>query len=635
MTTEEKEKLAQEYFKQGYDCADKGDYDKAIEYYNKVIELKPDTETAYNNLGIAYHNKGDNDKAIEYYKKAIELKPDDAFAYSNLGLAYDNTGNYDKAIEYYKKAIELKPDDAITYYNFGIVYYHKGDNDKAIGYWNETIILKPDYTDAYYNLGFAYYNKGDNDKAIEYYNKAVELKPDFTNAYNNLGVAYYYKGDYDKAIEYYNKAVELKPDDATVYNNIGEAYYYKGDYDKAIEYWNKAIELKPDDAMAYYNLGDAYRKKGDYDKAIEYYNKAIEIDDKYFSQTLQKYNVSKDNPNFTNYKQIYGTSYCIMRLLHVSNTEETLTGFAHYTRKETAEKLLIKDKEDKTSPFRLNSITTSNDPTEGEIAFDYLGLENKTTNKDYQAFIACFTFDPECLNQFRLYGKEQGKEATGVSILFKKTFFAEKPTGLAAGLLMSGSDSVIRDSKTETKEDYALYRCIYIDPVTKQIISLGHKDDYTFFRDVLNGKKDGEKLSEKKQMEINKITKYKKEINHKLKDIRKEFNELKKLINKVKGEKALICDLLINLRYLVKHVAFNEEQECRVVKVAKLSDHAQVKLDGDNIFINTRSIVDYYVDKVYFAPKAADIELFQEKLGYDGVTDIQCLQCTHPIRLPK
>jgi tetratricopeptide (TPR) repeat protein len=67
-------------------------------------------------------NKGDYDKAIEYYHKAIELKPDDAVAYYNLGCAYDNKGDYDKAIKSYNKAIELKPDDAVAYNNRGNAY---------------------------------------------------------------------------------------------------------------------------------------------------------------------------------------------------------------------------------------------------------------------------------------------------------------------------------------------------------------------------------------------------------------------------------------------------------------------------------------------------------------------------------
>jgi len=53
--------------------------------HGEVIELKPDA-VAYNNMGVAYANKQDYDNAIEYYEKAIELNPDDAQAYNKLSI---------------------------------------------------------------------------------------------------------------------------------------------------------------------------------------------------------------------------------------------------------------------------------------------------------------------------------------------------------------------------------------------------------------------------------------------------------------------------------------------------------------------------------------------------------------------
>jgi len=66
--------------------AGKSDYDKAIEYYEKIIELYPNDAEAYYNMGFAYSNKSDYDKAIECYKKAIILNPDYAEAYNNLSI---------------------------------------------------------------------------------------------------------------------------------------------------------------------------------------------------------------------------------------------------------------------------------------------------------------------------------------------------------------------------------------------------------------------------------------------------------------------------------------------------------------------------------------------------------------------
>ena len=66
---------------------------------------------AYNNLGNAYYNQGNLTKAIQMWEKAIELNPDDADAYYNLGLAY-HYDDFDQALFYYKKAARLGDQDA-------------------------------------------------------------------------------------------------------------------------------------------------------------------------------------------------------------------------------------------------------------------------------------------------------------------------------------------------------------------------------------------------------------------------------------------------------------------------------------------------------------------------------------------
>jgi tetratricopeptide (TPR) repeat protein len=69
------------YINMGSVCADKGDYDKALEWYQKCldIELKtlgaehPSVANSYNNIGLVYANKGDHDKAREWFQKWVDI----------------------------------------------------------------------------------------------------------------------------------------------------------------------------------------------------------------------------------------------------------------------------------------------------------------------------------------------------------------------------------------------------------------------------------------------------------------------------------------------------------------------------------------------------------------------------------
>ena len=62
---------------------------------------------AYSNLGNTYKYLGDYEKAIDFHKKALEINSKYADGHFNLGTAYDQLGEFEKAQEFYKKAITI------------------------------------------------------------------------------------------------------------------------------------------------------------------------------------------------------------------------------------------------------------------------------------------------------------------------------------------------------------------------------------------------------------------------------------------------------------------------------------------------------------------------------------------------
>ncbi|WP_077287443.1 tetratricopeptide repeat protein [Thermosipho sp. 1074] len=82
-----------------------GKLDEAEKIYKELI--KENIPEAYNNLGNIYRKKGLIARAIEYYQKAIEIKPDFAECYFNLGCAYMEIDNYSMAIFSMEKAEKL------------------------------------------------------------------------------------------------------------------------------------------------------------------------------------------------------------------------------------------------------------------------------------------------------------------------------------------------------------------------------------------------------------------------------------------------------------------------------------------------------------------------------------------------
>ncbi len=242
----------------GVDYIDVGEYEKAIEYFDKAIELNPNYPTAFYSRGIAYMNLGQYERAIEEFNEAITHDPNYVVAYYNRGVAYAFLNQYERAIEDYNKALELNPNyetlDPIyeAYYNRGVAYAFLKQYERAIEDFNKAIELNPNYAIAYYSRGIAYMNLSQYERAIEDHNKAITLDPNY-EAYYNRGVAYAFLNQYARAIEDYNKAIALNPNNAEAYNNRGVAYAFLNQYERAIGDYNKAIALDPNFAMAYDN----------------------------------------------------------------------------------------------------------------------------------------------------------------------------------------------------------------------------------------------------------------------------------------------------------------------------------------------------------------------------------------------
>jgi len=185
----------------------------AVEFYKKTIFLaeilrfKSDFIAGnYNNRGNAYAKSNKHEKAIEDYNKAIELNPDDATAYNNRGNTYAKSNKHEKAIEDYNKAIELNPDYATAYNNRGAAYAKSNKHEKAIEDYNKAIELNPDDATAYNNRGAAYAKSNKHEKAIEDYNKAIELNPDFSEIHANRGITYSKIGKYEESARDLKKA---------------------------------------------------------------------------------------------------------------------------------------------------------------------------------------------------------------------------------------------------------------------------------------------------------------------------------------------------------------------------------------------------------------------------------------------
>jgi len=495
---------------------------------------------------------------------------------------------HQRALDCYLKLNDYIPNHLSIVYKIVLCYSYLKIYEIVIQYCNQIIEKQknnPDVDKDY--LSYFYFFRGNAYGSIE--NSAFGSKED----------------NYKKAIDDFSECLKNNPKDERVSSYIGYCYIFLDDLHNAARHLVKSNT----DVLEVMNCCKN-------EKVVSLMLDA-EIKDKNNSTLFSKAMSDGEIEDITSkeyiaYRDIYIKVLEIIALLHVNDSNEK--SVAHYTRISTAEQLIFND-----SPFRLNTILTANDPKEGLDLFEFLDL-NKTDNdesSDFQAFIGSFTFNHDSLNQFRLYGKEDDKEATGISLVFDENFFN-------GAIVSCVNPSCLLDNKKNDDGNgkKSLFRCIYVDPVSKQLISIGQREMWTFYREY---DVSGEEL----------YNKYKEYIDGIFIKVKGSLNELKDLINKLDNKKVnVLSELLLMLRYLTKNMAFKEEQECRIVTIENITKNPNIlpeKKDGDftQMYINYQTVKDC-IEKVYFAPKAKGQEMFNIQIKRFGL-NIRSHESTHKI----
>lgn len=668
--------LSEYWVNRGNEFRETENYEEAVLCYEEAVVLDSEDASVFNICGVALvelarirQDEALFEKAFKNFEIATRLKSNYKDAFYNWGFALSCLTEikqdevlFERAFENFGKATDpdtTDPNDASVFYAWGISLSEFAEIKRDVSSFEE---------------------------AYKKFEKATELDPTNDAVFYSWGISLSGLAGikreetlYEEAFEKLDKAIRLNSSNAEAIHYWGGLLYrlsknkQYGIFQKGLDAFEKIMDsdvFLTDKNEALLVKGSLYfalkRDDSDIGIALDCFKKSrksvLEIlpflyenknakslllllgsndtnDGKFFDKIIKEYtrktNIDFSQEQIEKYKKVYLRSMSIIIELHVIDKNERRV--AHYCGKNVSQKLLFGNDENP-NKFWLNAINYSNDPSEGKTLLDFLyGGEKKLSyeelNTDYEIFAGCFTFNYDSLNQFRLYGKDGEKEGTGLSLVFRDSFFSNKAkTAMDSFEMRTASESPKKDScKTNMngsrKEvESALFRCIYIDPNPETklpVVTVGQKEEYLFYREKIG----------------HNFEKYGKKIKKTVNLVRKEMDKLKKLVTDNDLDFVIVGQLLINLRYLIKHVAFKEEQECRIVKIRNLTEDKlnltedkgdRIKNNGSNLYLEYSPKVADHIHNVYFGPKAVGFELFQSMLKMEGL-NIPCEISKNPL----
>ena len=119
-------------------------YQDAINCYTKAVIFNPADKVIMLKIANIYKLLGNNDKALGFYDKIIEIDKDCTDAYFNKALVFANDKKYAEAITCFEKVVELSPENPYAYYSLGLTYELCKNISKSLEYYYLYIGLESD-----------------------------------------------------------------------------------------------------------------------------------------------------------------------------------------------------------------------------------------------------------------------------------------------------------------------------------------------------------------------------------------------------------------------------------------------------------------------------------------------------------
>jgi tetratricopeptide (TPR) repeat protein len=150
----------------------------AAEQYETALKLNPKFVPALFRLGLLYSEMKQYDKAIEIWNRYVDVTEDSAVGYSNLGFCQELSGNRKAAEESYEAGIERDPKNRPCRINYGLMLVRLDRIDDAKEQFSA--VLTP--AQVHYNIGSVLQQLGKKSEARAEFQEAMKVDPKFTDA---------------------------------------------------------------------------------------------------------------------------------------------------------------------------------------------------------------------------------------------------------------------------------------------------------------------------------------------------------------------------------------------------------------------------------------------------------------------
>ncbi|WP_210588863.1 tetratricopeptide repeat protein [Streptomyces sp. GESEQ-35] len=254
------------------------EYPRALEEYDRALELDPGLALAHYGRGLTHQLMGDFPAALTALDRAVELAPDSGWTFAGRAETLWLVGRFEEAVADFGRVVALDPTDSGALAWRAVCLDSLGQYDAALADFNRSLRIDPDDLWTLVRRARLLHSRGEAADAFAEFDRLAALAPDRAWIASERGDNYRLEGRYEDAVVELGRAVTLEPEYASALASRGAALHELGRDEEALADLDRAIELLPDYDWALLMRSRAKQRLGDRAGMFEDLERAVEAD---------------------------------------------------------------------------------------------------------------------------------------------------------------------------------------------------------------------------------------------------------------------------------------------------------------------------------------------------------------------
>jgi tetratricopeptide (TPR) repeat protein len=188
-------------------------FEEVVRSLQAALKNNPRDMQTLLTLGKTYYWYGQIGRAVEVFQRAVELDEKEPAAYYHLGICHFRAARLEQASNALDKAVEIHPHFVMAHYWLGISSYHQGKYEKSLKCFETICYESPESLIARYHAALSCMALGKWERARDHLETLAASGSASTRVSLYLGRAYRRLNRPADAIKVLRRALALNPND--------------------------------------------------------------------------------------------------------------------------------------------------------------------------------------------------------------------------------------------------------------------------------------------------------------------------------------------------------------------------------------------------------------------------------------